>query len=194
MTAERPLYSELTDTQHHTPRTYTVYTPHVRSPDPRPVPASRPPPVGASPRLGPVPCSPSGRCQTASAVVSDVSSSSAAAPLPSRLLCTLIPLRLRGRRSRARLPRRGQRHCVVSPHLPGGGGDTIQCRRPRPGSRERDRRRQSQRTTESGREDETAVGPRPKKARRGGRAPRPSHNYRDATRRKDREVGEDAPE
>ena len=49
-------------------------------------------------------------------------------------------------------------------------------------------------STGSGREDETAAGPQPKKARRGGRAPRPSHNYRDAARRKDREVGEDAPE
>ena len=39
-----------------------------------------------------------------------------------------------------------------------------------------------------------SAGPQPKKARRGGRAPRPSHNYRDATRRKDREVGEDATE
>ena len=48
--------------------------------------------------------------------------------------------------------------------------------------------------TESDREDEAVAGPRLKKARRGGRAPRPSHNYRDATRRKDREVGEDAPE
>ena len=48
--------------------------------------------------------------------------------------------------------------------------------------------------TESDREDETVAGPRLKKARRGGRAPRPSHNYRDATRRKDREEGEDAPE
>ena len=46
--------------------------------------------------------------------------------------------------------------------------------------------------TESDREDETVAEPRLKKARRGGRAPRPSHNYRDATRRKDREVGEDA--
>ena len=49
-------------------------------------------------------------------------------------------------------------------------------------------------STGSGREDETAAGPQPKKARRGGRAPRPSHNYRDAARRKGREVGEDAPE
>ena len=49
-------------------------------------------------------------------------------------------------------------------------------------------------TTESDRGDETGAEPRLKKARRGGRAPRPSHNYRDATRRKDREVGEDAPE
>ena len=48
--------------------------------------------------------------------------------------------------------------------------------------------------TESDRGDETGAEPRLKKARRGGRAPRPSHNYRDATRRKDREVGEDAPE
>ena len=48
--------------------------------------------------------------------------------------------------------------------------------------------------TEPDREDETMAGPRLKKARRGGRAPRPSHNYRDVTRRKDREVGEDARE
>ena len=47
--------------------------------------------------------------------------------------------------------------------------------------------------TESDREDETVEEPRLKKARRGGRAPRPSHNYRDATRRKDREGGEDVP-
>ena len=50
-------------------------------------------------------------------------------------------------------------------------------------------------STGSGREDETAAGPQPKKARRGGRAPpRPSHTYRDANRRKDREEGEDTPE
>ena len=51
----------------------------------------------------------------------------------------------------------------------------------------------SVRATESDREDETVAEPRLKKARRGGRAPRPSHNYRDATRRKDREGGEDVP-
>ena len=43
-------------------------------------------------------------------------------------------------------------------------------------------------STGAGREGETAVGPRPEKARRGSRAPRPSHNHRDANRRKDREV------
>ena len=42
-------------------------------------------------------------------------------------------------------------------------------------------------STGAGREGETAVGPRPKKARRGSRAPRPSHDHRDANRRKDRE-------
>ena len=42
-------------------------------------------------------------------------------------------------------------------------------------------------STESGREDETAAGPQPKKARRGGRAPRPSDDHRKANRRKNSE-------
>ena len=42
-------------------------------------------------------------------------------------------------------------------------------------------------STGAGRVGETAAGPRPKKARRGSRAPRPSHDHRDANRRKDRE-------
>ena len=54
---------------------------------PTPVPESLPSPVGASPRLVPVPCSPSGRYQTASAVVSDASSSAVAStPLRLRLV------------------------------------------------------------------------------------------------------------
>ena len=54
---------------------------------PTPVPESPPSPVGASPRLVPVPCSPSGRYQTASAVVSDASSSAVAStPLRLRLV------------------------------------------------------------------------------------------------------------
>ena len=78
----------------------------------------------------------------------------------------------------ARPPWAGRRRDPMPPPLPGESGA---------GSPEAE-------STGSGREDETAAGPQPKKARRGGRAPRPSHNYRDATRRKDREVGEDAPE
>jgi len=35
-------------------------------------------------------------------------------------------------------------------------------------------------STGAGREGETAAGPRPNKARRGSRAPRPSHDHRDA--------------
>ena len=42
-------------------------------------------------------------------------------------------------------------------------------------------------STGSGREDETAAGPQPKKARRGGRAPRPSDNHRRANKRKNSE-------
>ena len=54
---------------------------------PTPVPESLPSPVRASPRLVPAPCSPSGRYQTASAVVSDVSSSAVAStPLRLRLV------------------------------------------------------------------------------------------------------------
>ena len=41
--------------------------------------------------------------------------------------------------------------------------------------------------TESDREDETVAGPRLKKARRGGRAPRPSDDHRKANRRKNSE-------
>ena len=43
--------------------------------------------------------------------------------------------------------------------------------------------------TESDREDETVTGPRLKKARRGGRAPRPSDNHRKANKRKNSEEG-----
>ena len=42
-------------------------------------------------------------------------------------------------------------------------------------------------STGAGREGETAVGPRPKKARRGGRAPRPSDDHRKANKRKNSE-------
>ena len=42
-------------------------------------------------------------------------------------------------------------------------------------------------STGSDREDETAAGPRLKKARRGGRAPRPSDDHRKANRRKNSE-------
>jgi len=41
--------------------------------------------------------------------------------------------------------------------------------------------------TESDREDETVAGPRLKKARRGGRAPRPSDDHRKANKRKNSE-------
>ena len=41
--------------------------------------------------------------------------------------------------------------------------------------------------TESDREDEVVAGPRLKKARRGGRAPRPSDNRRKASKRKNSE-------
>ena len=44
-------------------------------------------------------------------------------------------------------------------------------------------------STGSGREDETATGPRPKKARRGSRAPQPSRDHRKANRREDRGEG-----
>ena len=54
---------------------------------PTPVPESLPSPVGACPRLVPFPCSPSGRYRTASAVVSDASSSAVAStPLRLRLV------------------------------------------------------------------------------------------------------------
>ena len=49
-------------------------------------------------------------------------------------------------------------------------------------------------STGSGREDETAAGPQPKKARRGGRAPRPPYNHREANRRTDRTGGGTPPE
>ena len=44
-------------------------------------------------------------------------------------------------------------------------------------------------STGSDREDETTAGPRPKKARRGGRAPQSSRNHRKANRREDRGEG-----
>ena len=43
--------------------------------------------------------------------------------------------------------------------------------------------------TESDREDETVAEPRLGKARRGGRAPRPSDNHRKANKRKNSEEG-----
>ena len=89
-----------------------------------------------------------------------------------------VRARLVDQGERARPPGEGWRHDPRPPSSPGESGT---------GS-------PSVMATESDREDETVAGPRLKKARRGGRAPRPSHNYRDATRRKDREVGEDAPE
>mmetsp|Transcript_16390 Transcript_16390/g.53085 ORF Transcript_16390/g.53085 Transcript_16390/m.53085 type:complete len:201 (+) Transcript_16390:1333-1935(+) len=69
---------------------------------PTPVPESLPSPVGASPRLVPVPCSPSGRYQTASAVVSDASSS-AVASTPLRL--RLVPQPPRASTARPGSPR-----------------------------------------------------------------------------------------
>ena len=69
---------------------------------PTPVPESLPSPVGASPRLVPVACSPSGRYQTASAVVSDVSSS-AVASTPLRL--RLVPQPPRASTARPGSPR-----------------------------------------------------------------------------------------
>ena len=44
-------------------------------------------------------------------------------------------------------------------------------------------------STGPGREDETAAGPRPKKHKRGRRAPQSSHDHRKANRREDRGVG-----
>ena len=69
---------------------------------PTPVPESLPSPVRASPRLVPAPCSPSGRYQTASAVVSDASSS-AVASTPLRL--RLVPQPPRASTARPRSPR-----------------------------------------------------------------------------------------
>ena len=69
--------------------------------------------------------------------------------------------------------------------LPGEGrrGDP----RPPPSPEELGKGSPEVESTGAGREGETAAGPRPKKARRGSRAPRPSHDHRDANRRKDRE-------
>ena len=85
---------------------------------PTPVPESPPSPVRASPRLVPVPCSPSGRYQTASAVVSDASSS-AVASTPLRLRLVPQPPRASTARPgspRARTVALGHTHF----HLPGG--------------------------------------------------------------------------
>ena len=91
---------------------------------PTPVPESPPSPVRASPRLVPVPCSPSGRYQTASAVVSDASSSAVALP-PLRLRLVPQPPRASTARPgspRARTVALGHTHFhlrEVEPTLPG---------------------------------------------------------------------------
>ena len=78
----------------------------------------------------------------------------------------------------ARPPWAGRRRDPMPPPLPGESGA---------GSPEAE-------STGSGREDETAAGPQPKKARRGGRAPRPPYNHREANRRTDRTGGGTPPE
>ena len=75
------------------------------------------------------------------------------------------------RESRSDPPGR-RRHNPMPPPLPGESGV---------GSPEAE-------LTGSGREDETAVGPRPKKHKRGRRAPQSSHDHRKANRREDRGV------
>ena len=69
--------------------------------------------------------------------------------------------------------------------LPGEGrhGDPM----PPPSSEESGTGSPSVMATESDREDETVAGPRLKKARRGGRAPRPSDDHRKANKRKNSE-------
>ena len=69
---------------------------------PTPVPESLPSPIRASPRLVPVPCSPSGRYQTASVVVFDAASS-AVASTPLRL--RLVPQPPRASTARPGSPR-----------------------------------------------------------------------------------------
>ena len=98
---------------------------------PTPVPGSLPSPVRASPRLVPVPCSPSGRYQTASAVVSDASSS-AVASTPLRL--RLVPQPPRASTARPGSPRAraaALARLAAPPRLRG----------PRVGGPERDQRR-----------------------------------------------------
>ena len=73
----------------------------------------------------------------------------------------------------ARPPWEGERRDPMPPPLPGESGA---------GSPETE-------STGSSREDETAAGPQPKKARRGGRASRPPYNHREANRRTDRAGG-----
>ena len=73
----------------------------------------------------------------------------------------------------ARPPWAGRRRDPMPPPSPGESGA---------GSPEAE-------STGSGREDETAAGPQPKKARRGGRASRPPYNHREANRRTDRAGG-----
>ena len=91
---------------------------------PTPVPESLPPPVGASPRLVLVPCSPSGRYPTASAVGSDASSSTVAST-PLRLLLVPQPPRASTAQPgspRARTVALGHTHFhsrEVEPALPG---------------------------------------------------------------------------
>ena len=91
---------------------------------PTPVPESLPPPDGASPRLVLVPCSPSGRYPTASAVGSDASSSTVAS---TPLLLLLVPQPPRASTAqpgspRARTVALGHTHFhsrEVEPALPG---------------------------------------------------------------------------
>ena len=67
-------------------------------------------------------------------------------------------------------------------------------KRSRRAAKKESKNRVPQSQQESGREDETAAGPQPKKARRGGRASRPPYNHREANRRMDRTGGGTPPE
>ena len=82
-----------------------------------------------------------------------------------------VRARLADQGERARPPWEGWRHDPRPPSSPGESGM---------GS-------PSVMATEFDREDETVAGPRLKKARRGGRAPRPSDDHRKANRRKNSE-------
>ena len=82
-----------------------------------------------------------------------------------------VRARLVDQGERTRPPGEGWRHDPRPPSSPGESGM---------GS-------PSVMATEFDREDETVAGPRLKKARRGGRAPRPSDDHRKANRRKNSE-------